>query len=122
SGERPREGFVDEYADAWLADFEHRPTWLACLPDHTVIGIVQAGLFRKMPSLRRPTTAWIHVSLVYVRPADRGQGVAERMLARMIDWGNGQGVERYQLNAVPEARTLYERLGFTAPTDRLMEL
>ena len=122
SGETPREGFITEYADAWLADFDHRPTWLACLPDNTAIGVVQAVLIRKLPSLRRPTSAWMHVSLVYVREADRGQRLAERMLQRMVAWGSGNGVERYQLNAVPEARTLYERLGFETPNGRLMEL
>ncbi len=122
AGERPREGFVNEYADAWLSDFDHRPTWLACLQDGTAVGLVQAGLVRKLPSLRRPTTAWMHVSLVYVRPSERGHGLAERMLQRMISWGSVHGVERYQLNAVPEARSLYERLGFRAPSGRLMEL
>ncbi|WP_186526073.1 GNAT family N-acetyltransferase [Leekyejoonella antrihumi] len=122
AGEPARAGFLREYADAWLADFDHRPTWLASLPDNTAIGLVQAGLIHKMPSLRRSTTSWIHVSLVYVRETERGQGVAERMLHRMIAWGSSNGVERYQLNAVPEARTLYERLGFSAPTDRMMEL
>ena len=29
---------------------------------------------------------------------------------------------RVQLNAVPEARTLYERMGFGPPSERLMEL
>ncbi len=122
AGERPREGFVDEYADAWLADFDHRPTWLACLPDGTAVGLVQAGLVRKLPSLRRPTTSWMHVSLVYVRPSERRRGLAERMLQRMIAWGAAHGVERYQLNSVPEARSLYERLGFRTPSGRFMEL
>ncbi|WP_350227114.1 hypothetical protein [Barrientosiimonas endolithica] len=44
------------------------------------------------------------------------------MLRDAVEWGVAQGVERFQLNAEPKARTLYERVGFTAPGERLMEL
>ncbi len=122
TGASRRDGFIQEYADAWLADFEHRPTWLACLPDHTAVGLLQTGLMHMLPSLRTDTACWIHVGLIYVRADHRGVGLAERMLRRMITWGSGHDVERYQLDTVPEARSLYERVGFRAPSGRLMEL
>lgn len=116
-----RPGFLREYGDAWLADFARRPTWLAVLADHTAIGLVQTSQIDKMPSLCRPTTRWLHVSRVFVRQQSRGAGVAEQLLRAMVAWGGTHQVERYQLNSVPEARTLYERVGFAAPSDRLLE-
>ena len=140
-GADARPGFLTEYADAWLLDVDRRfgfafprfadlvrvgvdrrPTWLAEESDGNPVGLVQTAMVRKLPSLRRPTTAWMHVALVFVRPTHRGRGIAERMLRDAVEWGVAQGVERFQLNAEPKARTLYERVGFTAPGERLMEL
>lgn len=116
-----RPGFLDEYADAWLTQFERLPTWLAREADGTAVGVVVARFDRKLPSLCRPTTAVMHIASVFVRPQERGNGVAERMLRDALDWGHQQGVQRYTLNSEPKARTLYERLGFGAPDDRWME-
>lgn len=121
AGAARRPGFLDTYAEAWLADVEHRPTWLACVEDGTVVGVVQATLVRKLPSLRRATTGVVHVSQVFVHPDHRGRGIAEGLLRAMLAWGGEQGVERYTLNAVPEARTLYARVGFGPPAERFME-
>ncbi len=115
-----RPGFIAEYADAWLADFDQMPTWLAFDVDGTAIGFVQTSWVRKLPSLCRPTTGWLHVKNVFVTPAARGNKVAERMMTEMIAWGDDHAIERYQLNAEPKARSLYERLGFGAPNERLM--
>ncbi len=42
--------------------------------------------------------------------------------AALLAWAEVDGVTRVQLNAVTEARTLYERMGFGPPSERLMEL
>ena len=52
----------------------------------------------------------------------RGCGIGEPLLRALLDWAATDGVSRVQLNAVPEARTLYERFGFGPPSERLMEL
>lgn len=117
-----RPGFIPEFADAWLAEFESMPTWVAFSDDGSAVGFVQTSFVPKLPSLCRPTTGWIHVKNVFVTPAARGNGLAEQMLRAMIAWGTTNGIERYQLTARPTARSLYERLGFTAPDERLMEL
>ncbi|NHN56962.1 GNAT family N-acetyltransferase [Calidifontibacter sp. DB0510] len=120
-GER-RDGFLTEYADAWLADFERTPTWLAFADDGTAVGLVVTSWVKKLPSLTRPTVGWLHVKLVFVSPAYRGKGTAERMLKTMLRWGDEHAITRYQLNAEPKARTLYERLGFGPADERLMQL
>nr|WP_289232862.1 hypothetical protein [Barrientosiimonas endolithica] len=72
-GADARPGFLTEYADAWLLDVDRRPTWLAEESDGNPVGLVQTAMVRKLPSLRRPTTAWMHVALVFVRPTHRGE-------------------------------------------------
>lgn len=121
AGGATRPGFVIEFADAWLAQCEQMPTWIAFGDDGSAIGFVQTSLVRKLPSLRREASSWIHVKNVFVVEPARGNKVAERMLTEMIAWGDANNVSRYQLNAEPKARSLYERLGFGAPNGRLME-
>ena len=117
----PRPGFLTEYADAWLADSAHRPTWLAFAPEGAAVGLVQTVLITKLPSLRRPVVSWLHVGQVFVVPAHRGQGLAGRMMSVLQDWARAHQVDRIQLNARPAARSVYERAGFVPSSDRLME-
>lgn len=119
-GGTKRDGFLSEYADAWLAEFDQMPTWIAFSGDGSAIGFVQTSHVRKLPSLCRPTTGWLHVKNVFVTKTARGNGIAERLLRTMIAWGEKHDIERYQLNAEPKARSLYERMGFEAPGERLM--
>ncbi|PWJ24961.1 acetyltransferase (GNAT) family protein [Branchiibius hedensis] len=117
----PRPGFITEYADAWLADYARRPTWLAFGPEGEAVGLVQAALITKLPSLRRPVVSWLHVGQVFVVRAHRGHGLAGRMLTDVQDWARRHQVDRIQLNARQQARSVYERAGFTPAADRLME-
>lgn len=115
-----RAGFVDEFADAWLADYDHLPTWMAFGADGSAIGFVMTSWVRKMPSLCRPATGWLYVKTVFVTPNARRNGVAGRLLSEMIAWGDRHAIELYQLSSEPKARSLYERLGFCAPDEKLM--
>ncbi len=114
-------GFLDALADAWLRDRARR-TWLAEEPTGRPLGVLHGTRVQKLPSAHRPADAWFHVSLLFVTPDARGHGIGEHLLRTLLDWAAADGVTRIQLNAVPEARTLYERVGFTAPSERLMEL
>lgn len=120
-GATPPPGFLDRFADAWLRD-RNRRTWLAEDPSGRPLGVIHGTRVQKLPSAHRPADAWFHVSLLFVTPDVRGQGVGARLLAALVDWARTDAVTRIQLNAVPEARTLYERAGFGPPSDRLMEL
>lgn len=114
-------GFLDQLADAWLRD-RARITWLAEDARHNPLGAIHGTVVRTLPSPRRPTTAWMHVGFLYVTREARGAGLGERLLRTVVEWCEAQGVDRIRLNAVDEARTLYERLGFGPPGDGLMEL
>jgi GNAT superfamily N-acetyltransferase len=114
-------GFLDAFADAWLRDRARR-TWIAEDVRGRPLGVVHGTRVQKLPSTHRPADAWFHVSLLYVAPDVRGVGLGERLLRALLDWAATDRVTRVQLNAVPEARTLYERVGFGPPSERLMEL
>ena len=120
-GQRIPPGFLDTLADAWLRD-RSRQTWLAEDERHNPLGAVHGSLVRKLPSPRRSSTAWMHLGFLYVTREVRGQGLGEQLLRTVLAWCEAQGVERVQLNAVDEARSLYERVGFGPPSAGLLEL
>jgi len=113
-------GFLDTFADAWLAD-RARVTFLAEAADGRPLGVVTAAVVTKLPSSRRPVARWLHVSLLFVTADARGEGLGARLLDALREWGSQNDVVRIQLNAAPRARSLYERAGFGAPSDGLME-
>jgi GNAT superfamily N-acetyltransferase len=114
-------GFLDTLADAWLRDRARR-TWLAEDPSGRPLGLLHGTRVQKLPSAHRPADAWFHVSLLFVTPDARGAGIGERLLRALLAWAEADRVTRIQLNAVSEARSLYERVGFGPPSERLMEL
>lgn len=116
-----RDGFIDEFAEAWLAQGSARPAWLARRADGDPIGFVIGVLATSLPSLRRPTGGWLHISACYVVPALRGHGLGERMMREVLQWAKNSGLDRLQLNAVDRARPLCRRLGFGGPQDTFMQ-
>jgi ribosomal protein S18 acetylase RimI-like enzyme len=71
------------------------------------------------------------LSDLYVRPAARRRGVARALMASVVDWGVERGADVMTLEVLStntDARTMYDRIGFTeematlvAPLDRLSE-
>jgi GNAT superfamily N-acetyltransferase len=116
-----RDGFIDEFAEAWLSQGSARPAWLARRADGDPVGFAIGILATSLPSLRRPTGGWVHLSSMYVAPDLRGRGLGERLLRHIIDWAAESGLYRLQLNATDQARSLYRRVGFTGPQDTLMQ-
>ncbi len=51
---------------------------------------------------------------VYTLPSHRGQGIATRLLEMLVEYARSHGCRRVTLHAMPEARSLYTRLGFRA--------
>jgi ribosomal protein S18 acetylase RimI-like enzyme len=56
----------------------------------------------------------VHMSVVYVVPASRQTGVARRLVAKVLEWGQATGAEYCSLNVLANnpARSLYQSLGF----------
>ena len=114
-------GFLDDFADAWLHDRARR-TWLAEDLRGRPLGVLHGTRVQRLPRAHRLADAWFHVSLLFVTPDARGRGIGDALLRSLLEWAGSDGVTRVQLNAVPQARTLYERFGFGPPSERLMEI
>src|ERR1700683_884599 len=56
--------------------------------------------------------AWI--GMVLVDPQLRGKGVGTALLERAMDYLDASGVPCLKLDATPQGRPIYERLGFRA--------
>jgi ribosomal protein S18 acetylase RimI-like enzyme len=56
----------------------------------------------------------VHVSVVYVIPTSRQAGIARRLVAKLVEWGQAKGAEYCTLNVLEKnpARSLYKTLGF----------
>ena len=56
--------------------------------------------------------AWI--GMVLVDPASRGQGIGKKLLAKAIDYLDCCGIPGIKLDATPQGKLLYEKLGFVS--------
>ncbi len=54
--------------------------------------------------------AWI--GMVLVDPARRGQGIGTKLLEKAIEYLDGCGIPSMKLDATPQGKPLYEKLGF----------
>jgi GNAT superfamily N-acetyltransferase len=56
--------------------------------------------------------AWI--GMVLVDPVARGQGVGTQLLEKTIEYLDGRGIPSMKLDATPQGKPLYEKLGFVS--------
>lgn len=95
------EGLADEDSQVWIAE---REGWR---------GYVRASVSGSPPVFDRGPT--LQVGELYVVPEARGEGVADALLDRAVDWGEKRGCERVGLSVNAEndrAQSFYERRGF----------
>jgi len=68
--------------------------------------------FIKPPTAGNLTGLDGHVLNMYTVTKWRGQGLAEKLLNQIISYARAKGYKRLWLDAVPEAKPLYEKVGF----------
>jgi ribosomal protein S18 acetylase RimI-like enzyme len=103
--------------------------WALGRPRETVERLVReaqrvVGLYRgkQLVGFCRAVTdgvAFVYLADVYVLPAFRGRGFGVELLREMIE--RGPYVDRKWILHTSDAHGLYERFGFAAPSERLME-
>jgi len=59
---------------------------------------------------------------VYVHPANRGQGLATRLMEDMHAWCRSQGIQRLALNATGAGARIYAGLGYAVTPEPMMRL
>lgn len=121
-GHTPRPGFLTDYADAMLADFDGVRGWIAEEPDGRPVGCVLALRVRKLPTLShlgRPE--WWYVQQVFVSADRRREGLGRRLLHAVQEAATAERVRFVRLNASDAGRPLFDATGFDDPTARLRE-
>ena len=78
-----------------------------------VVGCASISYVSVMPTFSHPTGKRAHLMNVYVKEAFRGQGIARKMVMRLIDEARERGCSEISLDATDCGRPLYAKLGFT---------
>lgn len=88
-----RPGFLREYADALLQEWDHRRGWIAELDDGSPVGCALVMRVRTLPSLSREGRAegW-YLEHVFVVPGHRGTGIGRRLRAAVQDAARDTGI------------------------------
>ena len=89
-------------------------TTILAMEQGEVIGCATLCYLRMMPTFSHPTGKRAHLMNVYTREQYRRQGIAARMVERLIQEAGARGVTEISLDATESGRPLYERIGFTA--------
>lgn len=71
----------------------------------------------EMPSPDSPSGRTALIMNVYTPPEQRHRGVARRVVRWLMERAQKKGVDRVLLEATPDARPLYEDLGFVSAPD-----
>lgn len=99
----------------WRDRIDRGGTFLAFIPEVSASGAVGlAGGYQADP-------VTVELVSMYVRPAARGRGVGEALVATVINWAskrNAESVHLWVTETNSHARALYERLGFTPTGER----
>lgn len=95
--------------------------FFACNPEGQIIAGGGYFIDYRPPDLFDLEGTRAHVVGVYTEPAYRGQGIANAIMAVLIEDCRTLNVRQVTLNASDQGRTIYEKLGFEA-VDNAMRL
>ena len=121
AGHTPRDGFLTDYADAFLQTYDRYRGWLAELPDGDPAGCLLALRVRKLPTLTQTRPEWWYVQQVFVASAFRRQGIGAALMTAVQRTARDEGVRWLELRSSDAGRPLFESAGFTTPSPRVMQ-
>ncbi len=87
----------------------------------TLAGTGAVSYFQVMPTVHNPTGRKAYLMNLYTAPLYRRQGIATRILTRLVEDAHRRGVTAISLEATAMGRPLYEKFGFV-PMEHEMEL
>ena len=87
----------------------------------TLAGTGAVSYFQVMPTVHNPTGRKAYLMNLYTAPQYRRQGIATRILTRLVEYAHRRGVTAISLEATAMGRPLYEKFGFV-PMEHEMEL
>ncbi len=108
---------------AWVSLAIGRGTYLGWLSEagNTVIAGAGLVLLDWGPTQSDPNPLRGRISNVYTQPAWRQRGLATALLQRCLAEADARGVRVLNLSTSPQARALYERLGFEASRTEMVK-
>lgn len=86
----PEIGFLDRYAEAWLAQREAYPTWWA-EADREHVGLLVAHRVRPLPWPGETGAGTVREVRTFVRPAYAESAVANALRAAAREWAAARG-------------------------------
>ncbi|MDN5763328.1 MAG: GNAT family N-acetyltransferase [Microlunatus sp.] len=105
-------GFLDRFADAWLASRPDHPTWIA--QSHGAhAGVLSTRRLRPLPFPGRPEVSWLYVGTIFVASGHRKRGIGRALIEGMLDWSRATDVKWVRLNVEASQHDFYRSLGFT---------
>jgi GNAT superfamily N-acetyltransferase len=87
--------------------------------DERIIACVGAFLKDDLPFCFHRPPAYGFIGDVYTEPEHRRRGYARQLTLEAIHWLRSQGAQMIRLLATPQARPLYEEMGFQ-PSDEMV--
>lgn len=107
----PLEEFVPRFAD-WAARNTASHRCSVAVRDGEVLGMAWLGVVVRVPHPRSFDRASGDLQCVYVKPAERGRGVAGRMVGDVLAAARDLGLERVTVYSTERAVPSYVRAGF----------
>lgn len=94
----PEEGFLDRYANAWLAARDVHPAWWA-EADGEHAGLLVTAWFRPLPWPGQPRGGGVlRLERLFVRPDRPGVPIETALRAAAQDWATARGVAEIPLD------------------------
>lgn len=85
-----------------------------------IVGCGGVCFYQEMPSPDNPSGWCGYLVNIYTRAAVRGQGIGTKIVRALLDETARRGIHKVYLETTDQARSLYERIGFTEMKGYLM--
>jgi GNAT superfamily N-acetyltransferase len=86
--------------------------WRIAELERTLVGVVHMFTHVRMPMPNYDPGGWGYVSLLYVQPEHRGNGLGARLLEANEQEARSQGFSKVLLDPTERATPLYHRCGY----------
>ncbi len=121
-GKPGEQGFLARFADAWLAEADRRPAWLATSLDGRPLGAVMLYVVPGLPRPGRNPRPVAYLTRFYVGRPARRQGVGERLLVAAITGARDHHAGSLQLVGDDGGTSLFRRHGFRPGSSSYLRL
>lgn len=109
-----------DISEPWIADLLVEGSYVGWMMQHEDDVIGGGGIHLcthgPVPGCLEPGIA-AHIANVYIEPVHRRRGLAEALMASILDWARSNSIKELTLTASEQGRSLYQRLGFVSNPD-----